>query len=376
MAAPDDLVEAARAQTGLDDFGDDSYREGLERLVRSLQEEACLNDLGEAVVYPRLIGHLAQRLQIEDWYRRHPEIADEPIDAPLVQLGLPRTGSTALGFLLAADPNVRFLRQWESPEPAPPPAVVEGPDPRIERAKQENAASTTHVPSAVHGPMECLELMALDFRTPIYNAFARIPSYSAWLLEADLESTYRYERRALQLLQWRQPTRPWRLRSPAHILWLPHLDRVFPDARFVMTHRDPTDVLLSVCDVYADIGRHFTDDLDLGYIRDVNIEQWTVGIDRALAFRDAGNDGRFYDIDFRAMQSDPVGEVRRLYEWLGEPVSEGFETAMADWWERNAAHREPTEHADPAVYGLDLEAVRPRFATYVDRAAAWTALPA
>ena len=110
MVAYDRLVAAARTQTGLEDFGDDSFREGLEILVRSLRDEARLNAAGEAVIYPRLIGHLVNRLQIEDWYRRYPEIDDVPIVAPLFGLGLPRTGSTVLSFLLAQDPRVRFLR--------------------------------------------------------------------------------------------------------------------------------------------------------------------------------------------------------------------------------------------------------------------------
>src|SRR5437868_6333273 len=135
MAAHDDLIEDARSQTGLDDFGDDSFREGLERLVRSLQQEARLNAMGQVALPHRIVGLLAQRLQIEDWFRRHPEIAEEPIDAPLIGLGLPRTGSTALSFLLAEDPNTRSLRLWESSAPAPPPSTVEGADPRIELAR-------------------------------------------------------------------------------------------------------------------------------------------------------------------------------------------------------------------------------------------------
>ena len=111
--------------------------------------------------------------------------------------------------------------------------------------------------------MECLDLMALDFKSQMFQAFAQIPSYSEWLLErADFTSTYRYERRVLKLLQWGEPTRPWRLKSPAHVLSLDYLDRVFPDARFVMTHRDPTDVMLSVADVYADIVGGFSDEID------------------------------------------------------------------------------------------------------------------
>lgn len=373
MASYDHLVAAARTQAGLEDFGVDSFREGLEILVCSLRDEARLNAAGEAVIYPRLVGHLVNRLQIEDWYRRCPEIDDVPIIAPLFGISLPRTGSTVLSFLLAQDPGVRFLRQWESSQPAPPPSTVAGPDPRMGTAA-ERVGAKEHTPSDVNGPIECLDIMALDFKTQMYHAFARIPTYAAWVTEADLTSTYLYERRVLKLLQWGEDVRPWRLKSPAHMLWIEYLIGAFPDARFVMTHRDPTDVLLSVADVYADIGGMFTDHLDREFIGRLNVEQWSTGIERVIKFRESGGDDRFYDIDFCAMQADPVGEVRGLYEWLGEPVSEAFEERMWQWSEANAANYEPTaHHADAAVFGLDMELIRPLFADYVTRSASWTA---
>jgi hypothetical protein len=368
VASPGDLMDAAVERTGLDDFGDDSFREGLEILVHALAEEARLNARGEGFIYDRLGLHLCQRLHVEDWYRRHPEIDDEPIEAPLFGLGLPRTGSTALSFLLARDPHVRYLRSWESTRPCPPPSTVQGDDPRIPpEARSVVVGTRHHVPNDIQGPMECLDLMALDFTSQIFQAFAQIPSYSDWLLQrADFTSTYLYERRVLKLLQWDEPRRPWRLKSPAHVISLDYLDRVFPDARFVMTHRDPTDVMLSVADVYADIVGGFSDDVDRRYLAELNVNQWSTGMDRALKFRAGGADARFYDIDFRAMQDDPIGEVRRLYTWLGEPVTEEFEDAMRLWWADNAENREPHPKADPEVFGLDLNTIRPLFATYVD----------
>ena len=146
----------------------------------------------------------------------------------------------------------------------------------------------------------------------------------------------------LKLLQWGEPARPWRLKTPAHVLFLEYLNRVFPDARFVVTHRDPTDVILSVADVYADIGGVLTDHLDRHYLGQLNVEHWSVGMERLMKFRDSGADHRFYDIDFRAMQADPIGEVRGLYAWLGEPVTEEFESGMRRWWTANAENREPS----------------------------------
>jgi hypothetical protein len=372
VASPGELMAKAVERTGLDDFGDDSFREGLDILVRALNDEARLNARGEGFVYGRIGNHLCQRLQVEDWYRRHPEIDDVPIDKPLFGLGLPRTGSTALSFLLAQDPHVRYLRSWESGQPCPPPSTVHGDDPRIPPEQRVVAGSRHHVPTDVHGPMECLDLMALDFKSQMFLAFAQIPSYFEWFVdEADFTSTYGYERRVLKLLQWGEPRRPWRLKSPAHVMSLDYLDAAFPDARFVMTHRDPTDVMLSVADVYADIVGGFTDHLDRRYIGELNVHQWSVGMDRAVKFRDGGADDRFFDIDFRAMQADPIGEVRRLYAWLGEPVTGEFEARMRTWWADNAEKREPHTVADPEAFGLDLDAIRPLFASYVDHSQRW-----
>jgi hypothetical protein len=374
MATVNEILEAAVAQTGLDDFGDDSFREGLEILLASLRDEARLNDRGDAFIHQRIVGYLGQRLRVEDWYRRHPDIDDVPIDAPLIGLGLPRTGSTALSLLLAQDPDVRYLRRWESSQPCPPPSTVQGADPRIPADDGEMVGTRRHVPGDIHGPMECHELMALDVKSHLFQSFAQIPSYSAWLVEkADLTSTYAYQRRVMKLLQWGEPTRPWRLKCPSHVLWLDHLDRVFPDAKFVMTHRDPTDVILSVADLYADIIGTFTDQIDRPYIGRLNVEHWSSGMDRTLQFRAGSADARFYDIDFRAMQADPIGEVKGLYAWLGEPVGDEFELRMQSWWTQAAAEREPSSHADPAQVAIDLDELRPRFAQYVDRAGQWTA---
>ena len=347
------------------------------------ETEATLNSIGEIVLPELIVKHLAQRLQIEDWYRRHPEIDDEPIDAPLIGLGLPRTGSTALSILLAEDPEARSLRRWEAGAPCPPPSTVDGPDPRIAEAQAAQAMQdelsprmSALVPGSPTGPEECQDLMALDFKAHYFQAFAYVPSYSEWLLDADLTSTYRYERRALKLLQWGSPTRPWRLKCPSHLLWLDHLDEVFPDARFVMTHRDPTEVMVSVADVYAEVGRQFSDGIDLRYLGELNVQHWTVGIGKLLRFRAEHGDDRFFDMDFKAVQRDPIGQVRGLYAWLEEPVTGPFEQGMRRWWEANAEHRETNIHPDASAFGLDLDQVRGRFAEYSAKIPGWTAATA
>jgi len=368
------LLDVAKSETGLDDFGSDSFLEGLEILVNALNTEAKLNALGDKILRERIVSHLKQRMQIEDWYRRHPEIEDVIIKAPLIGISLPRTGSTALSFLLAEDPNARSLRRMEAAQPCPPPCTLINSSQKIDHdsAMQKSAGLKAHVPSGEDAPAECQDLMALDFKSQIFQAFGQIPSYSAWLLNTDLTSTYIYERRALKILQWRMPNKPWRLKCPTHLIYLEHLNNAFPDARFIMTHRDPSDVMLSVIDVYTDIVGKFTDHLDVHYLAELNIHHWSEGMKRALAFRDAGNDARFYDIHFRAMQNGPVGEIHGLYQWLGEPVTEAFENGMARWWKENSENREPSSRKDPGAYGVDLNQLRPLFADYVTRMTAWT----
>lgn len=368
-----DLMAAARAATGLHDFGGDAFREGLERLVLALNTEARLNPLGEHALRDRILLHLRQRLLIEDWYARHPEIEDEEIRGPLFGVSLPRTGSSALSFLLSSDPAIRYLRVWESAQPCPPPSTVAGPDPRrgvSASATDETLKGGNRTPTGIDGAMECQDLMALDFKSQIFQAFAQVPSYSDWLLEVDLTSTYRYHKRVLKLLQWGEPARPWRLKAPSHMLYLDALDAVYPEARFVMTHRDPTDVMLSVATVYADIIGKFSDRVDNAYIGELNVRCWSEAMARAIAFRDAGRDHRFFDIHFRAMHEDPIREVRTLYAWLDEEVSPAFEEAMATWWASNST-AERMAKPDPARFGLEPGAVRAHFTEYLRRMDRW-----
>lgn len=368
-----ELIEVAKNNTGLDDLGDDSYREGLEILVGSLNDEANLNAAGDSFIRGQILNHLEQRLHVEDWYRRHPEIDEVELGRPLFGVSLPRTGSTALSFLLSSDPAIRYLRVWESQQPCPPPSTVEGPDPRREAMAKRMGASPTpqRTPTGIDGAMECLDLMALTFGSQTFQAYAKVPRFSDWLMDADQTATYLYERRVLKLLQWGEPVKPWRLKTPAHMLFMPYLDKAFPDARFVMTHRDPTDVILSVASLYAEFTAPFTDNVDRLYIGELNIRVWSEAVRRLIAFRETdGNDGRFYDIHFRAMQDDPLGQVRGLYDWLGEEVSPEFEAAMQSWWEQNE-ERERYTKPDPSVFGIDYDEVRKEFAGYLERMQRW-----
>jgi len=369
------LVDTACQRVGSDDLGDDTWSEGLEVLVRSLETEAALNDMGTSAMADQIVGYLANRLEVEQWYARHPEIEDQEIVAPLIGVGLPRTGSTALSYLLAQDPARRSLRVWEAAAPCPPPeTATELTDPRIAVA-QAGIDFTNEMfpgfegmlPTSATGPQECLLIMALDFRSLIFEGMALVPSYSSWLLECDMEPAYRYHRRVLKLLQWRCPPARWWLKTPAHMLSMDALDVVYPDARFVMTHRDVAKVLPSVCALYDSLSRVLAEHPDPVAIGNHNVEVWRCALERLIAFRDRGNEDRFHDLAFASVQRDPIAEVASLYAALGDDLTDDVRQRMQAWWTESSQQRSGPGRYQPETYGLDLTAIRERYAFYYDR---------
>jgi hypothetical protein len=371
----EELIAEARSRTGLNDLGAESFREGLVALLEGAEQAGTYNDLGMGVLRGQLIGMLATRLSVEDWYRRHPEIDEQQIQSPLVGLGLPRTGSTALSFLLAQDPRSRSLLTWESHAPTPPPEPeTYERDPRIAAAAAQISLMDrmapkfkTMLPSSPTGPTECLPIMALDFRSAMFFSFGDNRHYENWLAGCDMVSAYRYHERVLKLLQWRFPARPWRLKSPAHMDTIDALLEVYPDARFVMTHRDITQVipsLVSLFDAMSELLR--TGPLALDFAAN-QTAYWERSLRRTLATRDAGHEDRFFDIGFAEMRPDPIPAIERLYAWLGVELTDEVASRMAAWWAENPADKQGAHEYHPEQYGIDLDALRAQFAFYHDR---------
>jgi hypothetical protein len=372
-------MAAAQAQTGLDDYGPeaDAMVEALTVLVRSANDEADLSEEGEAVFGGMVVSYLARRLEIEHWYAEHPEIGDQEIESVLFGVGLPRTGSTALSYLLARDTSVRSLRMWEANQPTPPPELEgEDHDPRFLAAQE--AMGSLHLappelksmlPSSADGPSECLELLNLSFRCAMLDTIGQTPSYGAWLMDCDWGPAYRYHERVLKLLQWHRPPNRWRLKTPAHMFGIDALDAVYPDARFVITHRDPAKVMASLASVETAVVRMYTGKADPMYFGRHCVDDWDRALRRFLAFRDRVGEDRFYDIAFADLQSDPVGTVRGLYDWLGEELTPETAAAMQDWWDASQDDRSAGggHQYTPEEFGLDADELHARFAYYSER---------
>ncbi|MGO9934886.1 MAG: sulfotransferase family protein [Steroidobacteraceae bacterium] len=384
MSTVSALLQRARAATALEDFGEDSFREGLEILVASAEAEARLTEHGRAAFEMQMVEHLRNRLQIEYWYRLHPEIDEQEIVAPLIGLGLPRTGSTALSCLLAADPAARSIRNWEALEPCPPPetATQDG-DPRIrksqlvlERRSRLFPRMAMMVPSTTTSPTECQTFMSHDFKSQLFQAMFQIPSYIEWLNhKADLVPTYRYVKRVLKLLQWHCPPNRWRLKSPSHCLFINALAEVFPDARFWMTHRDVAGVIPSVADLYYELTKPFSQAVDKAWLGRMTSDFCELGMRRMMAFRDAGNEHRFFDIYFAPFQNDPFPYLAQLYEFLGEELTPQARVGMEAWRRETPRDKHGVHPCDPAEFGLDHSQLRQRFSFYSARFKGVLAVP-
>jgi Sulfotransferase family len=372
-----DVVGKASSETGLDDFGADTWREGLEVLIRAAVTEAKFNDFGEQAFYSSLVRSLANRLRIEDCYARHPEIDEQEVEIELLGVGFPRTGSTALSHMLALDRSCRSLRMWEELTPCPPPGMSQKDDDEriaVARAMVEAGQSVmadrlrSMLPQSATGPMEDHDLMALEFKAQIFLVSGRIPSYAEWFVHCDMEPTYRYERRVLKLLQWKTPERRWRLKSPTHTMFLEDFEKVFPEARFVQTHRDVAKVLPSVSDLYYTMLQAGTPDIDPIYVGELNMEQWGIAVDRSMTFRQSpARNAKFFDVGFNEFQADPVGQIRRLYDWLGDRLTDESVERMLRWRAENPRDKHGRHEYDGAPFGLTDTALRRRFSPYLRR---------
>ena len=366
------IEENARTQSGLSDTGGDHYREGLERLVAAMNDEGGLTEMGEAMQHARLTALLAARLGVEETYRLHPEIDDEEIGGPVFVVGLPRTGTTALSQLVAADPQFRSLRLWESGSPVPPPeTATEHTDPRIAVAEGNLALMNTAFPlmQTMHHTeattaTECQDLMGMSFRTVHFDGFARVPSYLEWVIDTDMEPTYRYHRRVLRLLQWHCPPTLWHLKTPVHMFALDALVEAYPNARFLWSHRDPVKVLGSVCSLI-----HYTrswssdrdDSVELGA---EELDRWWVAIQRAMDFRERMGDDRFADVAFAELQHDPLAALEKGLARIGLPFDDRSRASVTEW----AGSHEPGSHGTHSYelsdFGLEPDQIRERFAPY------------
>jgi hypothetical protein len=369
---PEEFLAIAERRTGLSDWGDDRFREGLKALVEAFERQDTAHTFGRIVFRGFCIQLLVNRLRIEDELKRHPEILEVPIRRPVFVTGLPRSGTTLLHRLLAQNPAARPLLFWEASEPAPPPRPeTYRTDPRIERVRKAVNRLYRVSPriAAAHEfdaemPEECNNLFAHGFEAGIFGFLLDVPGYVEWLRGRDLVGPYRYVRRQLQLLSRHIPGDPWVLKAPAHLFGLDALLTVFPDASIIVTHRDPLQVIPSLCSLASSFRGVFCERVDLRRLGAEFTEAMAVGVERALALRATADPARFLDVSYPALLADPAGTVETVCRHFGDAYDAAFEARVRGWLADNPQHKHGVHRYSLEQFGLDPGSVNARFATY------------
>ena len=371
------LLEAARRQTGLDDFGNPPFGEALRRFLASAESEARLNFMGRMATRHDSIRLLANRLLMEEDRKRNPGIVEEQIRRPIIITGLPRTGTTLLHALLALDPANRAPQTWETVYPSPPPeAASYATDRRIEQVDGQirwfhrlaKGFNRIH-PVGARLPEECLVIFSASFLSYQFETTHRLPSYLEWLEGQDLRPAYEVHRRFLQHLQWRCPGERWVLKAPAHMFDFAAMFATYPDACVVMTHRNPLEVTASNSSLTASLRSAFSDEVDPLEVGPECSRRWAEAIYRALRSRDQGcaPAERFLDLYYVDLLADPIGTVRKVYDHFELPFPEGMEERLREFLGRNRKDRFGKHDYSLERFGLDLDEETKRYAAYRER---------
>ena len=374
----DGLVADARARTRLDDLGDLGVWPRIHSHVEAIEADSGLTGLGRLILRRRVVRLLCNRLLLTDLWRRHPEIDDVELAPPVIVVGLPRSGTTHLVNLLAADTRFRSLPFWESQEPVP--MHGDGPDrdgvdPRFTRCADDHRAESTMAPltRAMHDRHpaaieEEVELLDIDFSSYTLEWHARVPGWRDAYRDFDQVASYAYLRRTLQALTFLRGPRRWVLKSPQHLEQLGPLMATFPDATVAFTHRDPVAVIQSAITMLAYGDRLRRDRIEPDVLAAYWIDRVEDLLRACVRDRDLVAPDRSLDVMFHEFMADDVATVERIHATAG---LETTRTARHQLEEHLAAN--PRGKHGQVVYdlvgdfGVEPASVRERFAFYFDR---------
>lgn len=377
MLPTEKLIRKAMNQTGLKDFGDESFIPALEKLAVALEDEARLSQLGRIAVYGMLLDNLKLRLKLTEYRKSRPEVAQQQITRPLFVLGLPRTGTTILYELLAQDPAHRAPSTWEVAQPIPPAQRdTFHTDPRISEVQESVQKMELLAPGfqAIHAmgaqlPQECVALMAPHFISDQFGVSFHIPTYRHWTLEQDTTAAYQWHKQFLQHMQVDYREQRWVLKTPPHLAYLDTLIKQYPDAAIVQTHRAPMDVLASISSLSCTLHSAFSDDVDPVEVAQAEADYFSemlrLGMEQRRAMADENS--RIFDIQFTDIVSDPIQVIENLYAHFGFDFNAGVRVAMQSYLDSRPRDKHGEHHYTLEKFGLSQQKHGPLFDDYCKR---------
>lgn len=321
----DDLIKAARRKTGLHDLGSDFWDEPLDVLLKSINKEARLHPFGRFITKQRLINLLIVRLKAEWWFKKHPEILEQPLYPVYLIAGLQRTGTTKLQRLLSVDPDTRPLLSWEALNPAPLEEHFRKKDTRIKAAKTAETALRFMSPRffAIHpvehlAPEEDILLLDTSFMSTTAEATMHVPTYAAWLEKNNQLLAYEYAAKLLKLLQWQRPAERWVLKSPHHLEFFETIVQAFGQVHFIWTHREVYHCMPSFLSMVAHGRAIFSDQVQLDVLTKHWLRKMQYMLEQGMQFRQQpGNEALFTDVIYEDFLAKPMETLEAIYQKIG-----------------------------------------------------------
>jgi hypothetical protein len=369
-----DIRAAVEQRTGMAD-PESLLQPNLEHLLEALNCDNKLAPLGEATVRRVLVDRAADRLEGLRWLRHYPEIGNETIAAPLFLTGLPRSGTTYFQYLFDRDPRWRLIRTWESISPSPPPGFDAE---SVQRRKAEEAERRRQaIPKKIEGfeamhlldldgPDECHVFMEQSCSAAGYLNLYDVPSYFDHMMKSlDFAASYRVHKRQLQLLQWRMQQPRWALKYPNHVLAMDAILQVYPDARFVMTHRDPVQVLASISKMTLTLRGTRYETVDPQHVGRQMLDFIRHHIDRIMSFCKSPHGSRVTHVDYYRVVDNPATVMTEVHAALGVDSPDQVRAAVADWRQRNPKGARGSNPYTLEQFGLDPDEVADRFSDYM-----------
>ena len=372
------FMENAVKTSGLEDFGGDTFKQGLEVLIDSLNNDLDLAE-GTAGYFQQMITQiLVNRLQVTRLIKDHPEIQGEEIKAPIIIVGLPRTGTTITQTLMALDPLSRFLRNFESAGAVcPPPSLLPHvPDPRIKASYDAMEGLFSMGPELrginginfmALGTAECQNLMAHEFVHAGWSAGSSLFGHGNWVGDCDMTQAYGWHKRLLQVFQWKLPNEHWVLKAPIHLFGLEPLLKTYPDARIIFTHRDPFEAMVSGVSLVSHWTQLTTGQVDIPAIADWYPALWVKGLERALEVREKLREEQVFDVFHTDLSLDPIGSMKKIYEHFGIPFSRTVQKRMQIWLRDNPRSKFGSHFCNASELGMEPDLEKERFGFYLNR---------
>lgn len=373
---PEEMLASARATTRLEDFGDDDWREAYDVLTESLASDVSLTTVGRLMTRSDILRALRNRLWVVEALKKEPAILRERIAAPLLVAGQGRSGTTILFELLAQDRNSRAPLGWQAASPVAPPSNTLGDGiSRHEIAQCDNELWDDVQPEmlAAHEhrwdlPVECIHFLALDFSSDYWIALYSATQFMKWKFSNNPESAYDWHKKILQLLQFKQQTKRWLLKSAAHTRSLDVLLKVYPDLRIIQTHRDPVKTIPSTIRLTGYLRWVRANDVDLQQLTQVVHFGYQASLEKVMQERVDGviPAEQIADVHFKDLMTDPVAAIRGAYERLSLEFSSDFEERIRAYLVEKPRHKFGKHEYAAEDYGLSDQQIRDDFRFYTD----------